>query len=100
MPCDNLNHYYVPGAYGQCTITHICCMAYSCLANSMAMYTYPCPTALSLIERVDQQQGEVWYHNEANNLHLHDFIWFTWMQSVHRMRDWLMWVQNLDQVLD
>ena len=86
MPHNNLNHYYVPGGYGQCTITHMSRMAYSHSAYSMAMYARPYATADSLIQRVDQQ-GEDWYHDEANNLHLCDFIWFAQMQTAQRMRD-------------
>ena len=41
MPRDNLNRYYVPGGYGQCTITHMSQMAYTRSANSMAMYARP-----------------------------------------------------------
>ena len=74
-------------------------MAYSCLANSTAMYTRPYATADSLIQRVDQQ-GEGWYHDEANDLHLWDFIWFAWMQTAQRMRDRGTQVRNIDRVLD
>ena len=80
MPRNNLNHYYVPGGYGQHTITRMSRMAYSHLANSMAMYAHPYTTADSSIQRIDQQ-GEDWYHGEANNLHLCDFIWFARMQT-------------------
>src|SRR6202000_2234779 len=86
MPHDNLNRYDVPGGYGQRTITCMSWMAYSCSANSMAMYARPYATADSLIQRVDGQ-GEDWYHDEANDLHLWDFIWFTRMQTAWRMRD-------------
>src|ERR1700743_426545 len=99
MPCDNLNRYYVPGGYGQRTITRMSRMAYARLANSTAMYARPYATADSLIQRVDSQ-GEDWYHDKANDLHLQDFIWFTWMQTAWRMRDRGTWVKNIDQVLD
>ena len=99
MPRDNLNQYYVPGGYGQHTITCMSWMAYSRSANSTAMYARPYATADSLIQRVDGQ-GEDWYHDEANNLHLRDFIWFTRMQTVRRMRDWGTRVRNIDWVLD
>ena len=75
MPHNNLNRYYVPGGYGRRTITRMSRMAYSHSANSTAMYTCPYATADSLIQRVDQQ-GEDWYHDKANDLHLLDFIWF------------------------
>ena len=74
-------------------------MAYSHSANSMAVYTCPYATADSLIQRVDGQ-GEDWYHDEANDLHLHDFIWFAWMQTMWRMRDRGTQVRNIDWVLD
>ena len=80
MPRDNLNRYYVPGGYDQHTITHMSHMAYARLANSTAMYARPYATTNSLIQRVDQQ-GEDWYHNEANDLHLRDLIWFARMQT-------------------
>ena len=99
MPCDNLNRYYVPGGYGQRTITRMSCMAYARSANSMAMYARPYATADSLIQRVDDQ-GEDWYHNEANDLHLRNFIWFAWMQTARRMRDQGTRVRNIDRVLD
>ena len=99
MPSNNLNCYYVPGGYGQCTITHMSRMAYSCSANSMAMYAHPYTMADSLIQRVDQQ-GEDWYHDEANDLHLCDFIWFAQMQTAQRMRNRGTRVRNIDQVLD
>ena len=59
MPRDNLNRYYMPGGYSKRTITHMSRMAYSCSANSTAMYARPYATADSLIQRVDQQ-GEDW----------------------------------------
>ena len=99
MPRDNLNRYYVPGGYGQQTITHMSRMAYAHLANSMAMYARLYATADSLIQRVDGQ-GEDWYHDEANNLHLRDFIWFAMMQTAQRMRDRGTWVRNIDRILD
>ena len=99
MPCDNLNRYYVPGGYGQRTITRMSRMAYSRSANSTAMYARPYATADSLIQRVDGQ-GEDWYHDEANDLHLQDFIWFTRMQTACRMRDRGTQVRNIDWVLD
>ena len=45
-------------------------------------------------------QGEDWYHDEANDLHLRDFIWFTQMQTARQMRDRGTRVRNIDQVLD
>ena len=99
MPCNNLNRYYVPSGYGQRTITHMSRMAYSRSANSMAIYARPYATADSLIQRVDGQ-GEDWYHDEANDLHLWDFIWFARMQTVQRMRDQGTRVRNIDRVLD
>ena len=63
------------------------------------MYAHPYATADSLIQRVNEQ-GEDWYHDEANDLHLQDFIWFTWMQIAQRMRDWGTRVRTIDQVLD
>ena len=99
MPCDNLNRYYVPGGYGQRTITRMSRMAYACSANSTAMYARPYASADSLIQRVDGQ-GEDWYHDEANDLHLCDFIWFAQMQTARRMRDRGTRVRNIDRVLD
>ena len=99
MPRDNLNCYYVPGGYGQCTITCMSRMAYARSANGTAMYARPYVTADSLIQRVDGQ-GEDWYHDEANDLHLQDFIWFTRMQMARRMRDRGTRVRNIDWVLD
>ena len=75
------------------------CMAYARSANSMAMYARPYATADSLIQRVNQQ-GEDWYHDEANDLHLRDFIWFTQMQMARRIRDRETRVRNINQVLD
>ena len=98
MPCDNLNCYYVPGGYSH-TITCMSRMAYARSANSTAMYTCSYATADSLIQRVDGQ-GEDWYHDEANDLHLRDFIWFTRMQMARRMRDRGTRVRNIDRVLD
>ena len=95
MPRDNLNRYYVPGGYGQRTITCMSHMTYARSANSMAMYACPYATADSLIQRVDQQ-GEDWYHDKANDLHLHDFIWFAWMQTARRMRDQGTRVRNIN----
>ena len=63
------------------------------------MYVCPYATTDSLIQRVDQQ-GEDWYHDEANDLHLRDFIWFAQMQTTWRMRDRGTRVRNIDQVLD
>ena len=74
-------------------------MAYSRSANSTAMYARPYATADSLIQRVDRP-GEDWYHDEANDLHLRDFIWFTRMQTARRMRDCGTRVRNIDRVLD
>ena len=74
-------------------------MAYARSANSTAMYACPYATAYSLIQRVNQQ-GEDWYHDKANDLHLRDFIWFAQMQTARRMRDWGTRVRNIDQLLD
>src|SRR6202000_1216900 len=98
MPRNNLNHYYVPGGYGQRTITCMSRMAYTCSANSTAMYARPYTTADSLIQRVNGQ-GEDWYHNEANDLHLRNFIWFARMQTARRMQDWGTRGRKMDRVL-
>ena len=95
MPHDNLNRYYMPGGYGQHTITRMSRMAYAHSANSTAMYTRLYATADSLIQRIDQQ-GEDWYHDEANDLHLHNFIWYAQMQTAQRMWDWGTRVRNID----
>ena len=63
------------------------------------MYAGPYATADSLIQRVDGQ-GKDWYHDEANDLHLRDFIWFAWMQTAQRMSDRGTRVRNIDWVLD
>ena len=99
MPCNNLNCYYMPSGYGQRTITCMSQMVYSRSANSTAMYACPYATADSLIQRVNGQ-GEDWYHDEANDLHLRNFIWFTQMQTAWQMRDRGTRVRNIDQVLD
>ena len=99
MPRNNLNRYYVPGGYGQRTISRMSQVAYSHSANSTAMYARPYATADSLIQRVDGQ-GEDWYQDEANDLHLWDFIWFTQMQMARQMRDRGTRVRNINQVLD
>ena len=57
MPCDNLNHYYVCGAYGQHTITCMSWMACAHLANGMAVYAHPYATTNALIQQVDQVSG-------------------------------------------
>ena len=98
MPHNNLNRYYMPGGYSQRTITRMSRMAYARSANSTAMYACPYATADSLIQRVDGQ-GEDWYHDEANNLHLRNFIWFARMQTAHRMQDRGTRVRNIDRVL-
>ena len=99
MPRDNLNRYYVPGGYSQRTITRMSWMAYARSANSTAMYAHSYATADSLIQRVNGQ-GEDWYHDEANDLHLRDFIWFAQMQTARRMWDRGTRVRNIDRVLD
>ena len=99
MQHDNLNRYYMPGGYGQHTITRMSRMAYSHSANSTAMYARPYATADSLVQRVDGQ-GKDWYYDEANNLHLRNFIWFARMQTAQRMRDQGTRVRNIDWVLD
>ena len=99
MPRNNLNRYYLPGGYSQRTITRMSRMAYSRSADSTAMYAHPYATADSLIQRVDSQ-GEDWYHDEVNDLHLQDFIWFTQMQMAQRMRDRGTQIRNIDWVLD
>ena len=99
MPRNNLNRYYMPGGYSQRTITHMSRMAYARSANSTAMYARPYATADSLIQRVDGQ-GEDWYHDEANDLHLRDFIWFAQMQTACRMQDRGTRVRNIDRVLN
>ena len=48
------------------------------------MYPHPYPSALSLIERIDQA-GDRWYGNCADDLHLCDFIWFACMQTARHM---------------
>ena len=84
MPRDDASRYFVPGAFGTHTISHMSRMSHTCAANSSRMYPRPYPSALSLIERIDQA-GDGWYGNCANDLHLHDFIWFARMQTARCM---------------
>src|ERR1700743_3577278 len=83
MPRDDASRYFVPGAFGTHTISRMSRMSHSRAANSSRMYPRPYPSALSLIERIDQA-GDGWYGDCTDDLHLHDFIWFTRMQTTRR----------------
>ena len=63
------------------------------------MYPRSYPTAHSLIERVDQA-GDGWYSDCADDLHLHDFIWFAHMQTACRMSISGRQPRGGDQVLE
>ena len=54
MPRDDALRYFVPGAFGTHTISHMSCMSHTRAANSSCMYPHPYPSALSLIKRIDQ----------------------------------------------
>ena len=80
MPCDDALHYFIPGAFGIHMISHMSRMSHTCAANSSCMYPHPYPTALYLIERIDQA-GDGWYSDCADDLHLCDFIRVACMQT-------------------
>ena len=84
MPHDDALRYFIPGAFGTHTISHMSWMSHTRAANSSHMYPRPYPSALSLIERIDQA-SDGWYGDCANDLHLRDFIWFACMQTARRM---------------
>ena len=84
MPRDDASCYFVPGAFSTHTISCMSHMSHTHVANSSHMYPCPYPTALSLIKRIDQA-SDGWYGDYADDLHLHDFIWFACMQTARRM---------------
>ena len=80
-------------------VSHISHMTHTCAANSLHMYPHPYPTALSLIKRIDQA-GDGWYSDCTDNLHLHNFIWFTCMQTARHMSISERQPQGGNQVLE
>ena len=99
MPRDDALRYFVPGAFGTHTISRMSCMSHSRAANSSRMYPRPYPSALSLIEKIDQA-GDGWYGDCADDLHLRDFIWFARMQTACRMSISGRQPRGGDQVLE
>ena len=51
------------------------------------------------MERVDGA-GNAWYNTPADNLYLHDFVFFTRMQTARRMTDRYRHFPKRDKVLD
>ena len=98
MPHDNTSCYFVPGAFGSHTVSCMSRMTHTHAANSSRMYPHPYPTALSLIERIDQA-GDGWYSDCADDLHLRNFIWFACMQTACHMSISGRQPQGGDQVL-
>ena len=84
MPHDDASRYFVPGAFGTHTISCMSHMSHTHAANSSRMDPCPYPSALFLIERIDQA-GDGWYGDCADDLHLRDFIWFAHMQTTCHM---------------
>ena len=99
MPRDDASRYFVPGAFGTHTISRMSRMSHSRAANSSRMYPHPYPSALSLIERIDQA-GDGWYGDCADDLHLCDFIWFARMQTARRISISGRQPRGGDQVLE
>ena len=99
MPRDDASRYFVPGAFGTHTISRMSRMSHSRAANSSRMYPRPYPSALSLIERIDQA-GDGWYGDCADDLHLRNFIWFARMQTARRMSISGRQPRGGDQVLE
>ena len=52
-----------------------------------------------MMERVDGV-GNAWYNTPADNLYLHDFVFFTRMQTACRMTDRYRRFPKRDKVLD
>src|ERR1700743_847458 len=99
MPRDDASRYFVPGAFGTHTISRMSRMSHSRAANSSRMYPCPYPSALFLIERIDQA-GDGWYGDCADDLHLRDFIWFARMQPARHMSISGQQPRGGDQVLE
>ena len=51
------------------------------------------------MERVDGV-GNAWYNTPVDDLYLHDFVFFTRMQTAHRMTDRCRRFPKRDKVLD
>ena len=94
MPHDIKGKYWVQGPYQQQTISRMSCQVYLHLPSSIIEYA----TIENMIERVDTI-GNTWY-NTMDNLGLHDFVFFTRMQTACCMTERYWYFPCRDKVLD
>ena len=95
MPWDIKGKYCVQGPYQQQTISRMSRQAYPHSHSSIVEYA----TVENMIERVDGV-GNAWYNTLADDLYLHNFVFFTRMQTMHRMTDRYRCFPKRDKVLN
>jgi hypothetical protein len=99
MPRDHANHYQPSGFYCQRTITRMTRVSYPRTRNSSRLCPQPYPSPADLISRVDAE-GNAWYRDVGDDLHMRDFIWLTRMQSARRMEERVRRFSNRDLVME
>jgi hypothetical protein len=99
MPRDSKGRYINHGLTNGSTISRMTRVTFPRSRMSTRMYPQPYPTPDQIIDRVDAV-GQGWYHDEANELHQRDFIWYARMQSARRMDERARRFPGRDKVLD
>src|SRR5882762_2236798 len=100
MPCDINNKYWVRGAYQDRTISRMTRAMYPRSRISTHHANTPYRSAADMIARIDDGPGQAWYHDAAHDLHLHDFVFHTRMQTARRIQEHTQRFPDRDMVLE
>src|SRR5882762_8759035 len=100
MPRDIRNHYFVPGAYDDRTISPTSRYPHICTRNSTRVAPVPYPTPETLMTHIDNPHGNKWYRDPSEDLYLWDLLFVVRMQMARRMEERTCRFPRRDLVLD
>src|SRR5882762_1117839 len=100
MPRDIRNHYFIPGAYDDCTISPTSRYPHLRTRNLTCAAPLPYPTPETLMTHVNNPHGNEWYRDPSEDLYLRDLLFFVRMQTARRMEERTRRFPRCDLVLD
>jgi hypothetical protein len=99
MPVDESHRYYVRGSFQDRTISRMSRSSYPYARNSSRFQPIPYPSTRSLMLRNDVD-GNDWFRDAGEDLHLSDFVFLARMQTARRMSQRVSRFPQRDLVLE
>jgi hypothetical protein len=99
MPVDESHRYFIRGSFQNRTISRMSRSSYPYARNSSRFQPTPYPSTRSMMLRNDAD-GNDWFRDAGEDLHLSDFVFLARMQTARRMSQRVSRFPQRDLVLE